>query len=825
MSDDTNLDDVIVRHKKMIDASEVAFFVFFEKVDDLSHRDLLYALELFKNSKSPKIYTYFLETKEDDESILSLKMYIDQNIHHYFSLFSNIDSIKLSILLHIFGKYLSSNSLTMDNNMIMMRNIELLDVHELRAFSNNDIILQLKTRYDALQKEFEIIEEEFITHRDRKELIKRLSDLGDEITETQEKIQREEQETLEMLSRMHENIIKGEVNELIKKAYRFLEKGMVGKANEILNKKTADLYYGDRISSQVSLLKDEVNDAINLYRHTIYIQKMLEGSPQTIDTIISCYETIRGYGQFADVDVYAEVLMEYAQFLDQQNILEAEKIFKEAEYVFENSMKTKNLEQTAKLYSAIGLFYTKQFNGELSEKYLKKAYDLFRNLYERDEKRYVWNFAWASKYYATLKRNISVLNSGLMAVMDVVKGYNSNDWDVYSEEIAHYYYDVGSSYGNLGEVDREEKLYREAAKILEKSNIKSRILADVYNNLAERIKENDKNHSCKEKVGILYDKAINILQNIYATEPATCVEALGDLYHNKAIYYSHYYENYYQAVQCLKSCEKVYLHWYQKNPRKYGQGLAECYIQMSCFYDSLGNYKRALLHVQKGIELLEVLTGVNYDRYAIKLAWAYSEKGIFCSLHEQYEMSITCLIKSIEVLEASDNNVVLKQANDIVLKILRVSECLENIMNEKNSDDEIDILYYTFLDRLFRYYYRLFEEDTNNQMEMVIVLYSIGESLLYHFDEIDHENTQQFYYPKMIKLGKLRLKDSALTADERTMINFNIAAMLGISGNMGMANSYIQAVQDAFETKDMLQETNNRTYRKGRKATKKNKNK
>lgn len=614
-------------------------------------------------------------------------MYIDQNIHHYFSLFTNIDSIKLSILLHISGKYLSSNSLTVDNNMIMMRKMELLDVHELRAFSNNDTILQLRTRLDALQKEFEIVEEELVTHRDRKELIKRLSDLGDEITETQEKIYHEEQETLAMLSRMHKNIIKGEVNELIKKAYRFLEKGMVDKANEILDKKTADLYYGDRISSQMNLLKNEVNDAINLYRHTIYIQKMLDESEQTIDMIMSCYETIKGYAPLEDVDIYAEVLMEYAQFLDQQNTLTAEKIFKETECVFENPAKTKNLEQTAKLYSSIGFFYIKQFNVELSEKYLKKAYDAFRNLYESDKKRYVWHFAWACNNYVRIdgKRKKSVLNSGLMAINDAIKEYDSSDWDAHFEEVAHYYYEAGSSYGGMGEADREEELYREAAGVLEERDIKGHLLAYIYNNLAECIRESDKTHSYERTVGTLYDKAINILQNIYATEPATCAEALGDLYNNKAIYYNHYGENYYQALQCLKSCEKIYLHWYQKNPRKYGQGLAECYIQMSYFYDSLGNHKRALLYVQKGIDLFEILTGVNYDRYAIKLAWAYSEKGMLCVLYELNETSRDCLIKSLEILETSDSKYISEQETEIVLKIITV---IKYMIDKKNADDE-----------------------------------------------------------------------------------------------------------------------------------------
>lgn len=72
---------------------------------------------------------------------------------------------------------------------------------------------------------------------------------------------------------------------------------------------------------------------------------------------------------------------------------------------------------------------------------------------------------------------------------------------------------------------------------------------------------------------------------------------------------------------------------------------------------------------------------------------------------------------------------------------------------------------------------------------------------------IDHENTWQFYYPAMTEFGKLRLQDSTLTANERMMINSNIAAILGLSGDMEHVDFYIQASLEAYEDPNALRGT------------------
>ena len=845
--------DIQQTHENLISNSDTAFFVFFSKVDELTEKDLLFAVSQFKRTGTPKIYTYFIDQAEDDDSVLRVKRYIDQTLNHYYSIFSNVDSIKLSILLRLSEK--NAMSLSVKDNAIVAHEEALFDVTGLNIFSQNKVLDQYKRRLSDLTDQYNKVAEECSLNHNRSDLLKLLSDLNDAITELRDQIQNQENETLAMLCEMHRNVAKGEMNELTKKAYRLLEKGMIEEAAEILNKETVDFYYGDRLIGQIVALKSEVNDAIEMYRRTIHIQKMLGESESTVNTIIACYDTIMQYLPMANPNTYV-IAMEYAQFLDQQNNPAAESILTKAEYLLINPECEAQPEVLAQLYSSIGAYYLHQHNSEMSAKYLGKYYLIAQNLYNSNEEKYALLYARSCLHYAQIgaEGKTDIVEHGLGAIRKLYDSASHSSQSTYVVDVADYYYQRGNFYGSIfdyhynlesygtaaeelhemnclasdyrdtAQKSRETvadlvkthsqqnslladdncaiaiESYKKAAELLERYSIRDGLLADIYNGLAEITRRGDRGKVFERIVKRYYDNAQTIFEGLYTTDPDTYADALGTVYNNKFVFYLYYGERYYQGLQCLKASEGVYSYLYQRNPRKNGLGLAECYMQLSNVYDLLEIKKRAVAYAQKSVELLEKLVEMNYDRYADKLAWAYSELGLLYNLYDEDILASNYLRKGLDVLEASEHADFQQSQVEIISKMLVAVQ----LMIKQNNEGTNEVIY-DLADRVFRFIYVYVKPSFADSLEFNGTLYSLGEKLLYHFDSVDHEKTMQFYYPAVTELGEKKLSDSTVPEEEKMFINFTLASIAGLSGDTEKCESYLHAHLNSFQrTEDYL---------------------
>lgn len=338
------------------------------------------------------------------------------------------------------------------------------------------------------------------------------------------------------------------------------------------------------------------------------------------------------------------------------------------------------------------------------------------------------------------------------------------------------------------------KSYKAAAELLESYNIRNGLLADIYNGLAEFTRRDDRDKVSEQIVRRYYDNAQSILEGLYTADPDTYADALGTVYNNKCVFYLDYGKRYYQGLQCLKASESVYSYLYQKNPRKNGLGLAECYMQLSNVYDLLENKKRAIDYAYKSVDLLEKLVEMNYDRYADKLAWAYSELGSLLNLYEENTLARDYFYKSLAVLETSKQADFRQSQFEIIVKM---QVAILNMLKQNN--DSMTESTYDLADRVFRFLYAQDKTSLSNDPIFIGTLYSIGEQLLYYFDSVDHEKTMQFYYPAVTELGEKKLLDSTVPEEEKMFINFTLASIAGLSGDTEKSEYYYLAHLSSFE--------------------------
>lgn len=643
-----------------------------------------------------------------------------------------------------------------------------------------------------MSQQYEKAAGEFAADYKRRDLIVTLSELDDGINALTEKIQKEENAALTMLIEMHKSMAKGETKQLVKKAYRYLEAGKVEEAAKILNKEAVDAIYGESLNAQMTHLQEEIADAIQMYKHTIHIQEMLEESKETIHTIISCYEEIMKYVDFSK-EVDMEVVLDYAEYLDGLGRKDAERIFKKAEYLADHPDRSIPLTTRARLYALTGTYYLKQYNPSMAKKYLKQNLDTMEELYHSYPAAYVLEYAKACLRYCQVQKleNARYMESGLSALEK--QGGKEVPSAEYQLALARYYYTRGFFYKDQ-DSKKEMESYARAKDILEKSDLSDRLLADVYNNLAETIQAKDEDRKSGTMVSHYLDLAIGILEKGYATVPDKYAEALGDLYHNKAVFYTNYGENYYQAVQVFKKCEKIYLYLYHKNPVRGGLGLAECYIQMANEYESLDNSKKSIAYCEKGISLLEELTEINCERYAIKLAWAYNETGqmyLLLTLKKKIsglKTAIEYFHKCLDTLEDTKNEYIQYRQADFAAEMMVAIRLIQKFLGQnQESTDAV----YSIFDRIFRFVYQHIWANLKTNSQFANIMFHIGCNLLEYYDPKNHEDTKTFYYPAMKEIFEQRLSDKTLAADERMYINFYLAMLVGIMGDVEKGQEYL----------------------------------
>lgn len=828
VNNSTNWTVQIEKHKILIDESETAFFLFFSEIDTLLEKDFNYAVESFKKKKYPKIFTYFFnQVFTESEQIVNLKRYIDCEMNHYYSEFSNVDSIKLSILIQLADKHIPGFSISVDDGRISdeIQRQDLLDVSSLNIFSKNDTLINLRKKLDNLSHEYENVAKEFSNDYERRDLIVKLSEIDDAMNIVSEKIHKEENETLKMLFEMHRSVANGEMKQIVKKAYSYLEAGKIVEASKILNKQTVDAIYSEYLNAQITNLSQEIRDAIQMYKYSIHIQKMLEESEDTIHTIISCYEEIMKYVD-ASVDVDIDVVLDYVEYLDNQSSKSSERIIRKVEYLANNPERQIKPITWARLYAVSGMYYLKQYDCSMAEKYLKRYLDIIENLYNTDKQAFAFEYAKACLKYSRIgtSNKANYIERGLEILIEACK--DNTESAEQQLELARYYYERGCLYQNC-DWKREIESFTRAKELLKKNNVSDQLLADVYNNLAEIIRENDVKRVYGTNVSYYHDLAISILEKGYRITPEKYAEALGDVYNNKAVYFIYYGKNYSQSLENLKKCENVYLYLYKKNPIRGGLGLAECYIQMANTYESLENNEKAIAYSEKGISLLETLTEVNRERYAIPLARAYSETGQMYLLFSEKQKiteirtAVAYLCKCLDTLEDTRNEFIQqKQAHAVMDMLIGIFQCIKD--NKEVPED-----LYILVDRIFKFSYKYIWPDMKKQTVFVKLMFEMGYSLAERYPK-DSESAKEFYYPAMMDICEQRLADKTLDLESRMFTNIIMAANVGMIGEVEKGQEYLD--QALFTSLKMAQKDKGAFKavlgrKKKRSATKKRKKK
>ena len=433
--------------------ADATFFMFFKKAGEFTLHELQVAHEALVNKNQPDIFTYFKVVGDDIEQTAEIKKAVDliaNSYGHYFSKFTDVDTIKLGMLQYIADKLNNGSSVTIYDGVFYINNtkIEGIELDNIFAYQNNGEYKRLKKELDELDNKIN----NAINNKQFKDV-----EAFTQQKENAEKIfVKLESDILNMLINMQKELQKGNINPVRMQVYQLLEMGKIKEAQrlipiEILKTKSENLLLKNQIHQQDN--KDLVENAnVRIEALTLDITnknrfKLIEDTFESvIENAFICYydEFVYNYCSFLCYQNESKKAYEIAKRLEGLYLLHSEKfersdfatlynllgiicghlsLHKEKEHYYSEAIRLR--EELAKnnperynpdlamSYNNVGVFYKDQGDTNQAEHYYFEAIRLREELANNNPERYNPDLATSYYNYGIFKNDKNYFDKAL----------------------------------------------------------------------------------------------------------------------------------------------------------------------------------------------------------------------------------------------------------------------------------------------------------------------------------------------------------------------------------------------------------------------------
>lgn len=137
--------------------SQYFYIIFGKEAGQYSVEEFNVALEQFKKTGTPQIYTYFQKLPDENDVDESIKAFIgrlDSELNHYYSKFSHLDTIKLNILLELTRNQEIGGNIQFEDGTANIDGEGVLSLEKIPLYSNNTNLQLLRMEKQKKEKEF-----------------------------------------------------------------------------------------------------------------------------------------------------------------------------------------------------------------------------------------------------------------------------------------------------------------------------------------------------------------------------------------------------------------------------------------------------------------------------------------------------------------------------------------------------------------------------------------------------------------------------------------------------------------------------------------------
>ncbi len=647
-----SVDEIKERFEEELKDSLMAFFLFFKKIGDTTLYEFETALKAFKESKSPKIFTYFryIESKSDITDEVKLFMdRLDKEVGHYYNMYNHMDTVKLGILMQLKNIGADDVEITVEDSQIKVENETVFSTDNIPIFCKNSGFVEKKAELSGLTDEFLKLKKQLLENPDDEEINLEYSNVVLKRAELKKAVAAMEKNTFELFESMVKRQSEGDLSPRQAEGYRLLEMGDYDGALEALN--LEDIYSDIKKNEAVlEYSKEALQQNVNELLSRIETLQAKAVTPQIIDEIYEIYKKACELSEDHNLD--KDVLHLYVNFLyEQTKYFEALEVLQRLEHYYAIKKSDKDM---MNLYNQFGMQYYALKELSKAEEYYLDAIKIADELKKQNIKVNEHDLASSYNNLANIYTDIKEYKNAekyLLKAMKICKSMASKNAEKYEPDLALNYNNLGNVYDNWGKSESAEKYYFKAIKIQKKFSGKAseKYEADLalsYNNLACLYGKQMKFEDAEK----YFLKAVKIYERISLQNPEKIEIYLAQSYNNLGDFclYSKKPEakNYFlkamrilerlvgksagvfeaELAQCYNNiavicdkdeselyfikAEKIYLEIVEKSPEIIGEKLVNLYFEMGLWKWNSKRHQDARGYFEKALEC--------YKRFSVK---------------------------------------------------------------------------------------------------------------------------------------------------------------------------------------------------------------
>ena len=354
--------------------SQLFIILFGKDIKEVARKEFNIAYENFSEGTSPKITTYVKKTEEQQgQEVLDFLKSLSDELGHYYSVYDNIDTVKLNLIMQLNALDLQEVKMETNNGKILLNKQEVMKIDSVPMIYNNEDLRNLKKEYKELDERKWKLKEE-VEMNEKYELQDELNRVTQRCIIVKKEILNLEQEIINLESNFVKDAGKGKLTQRQIYARRCLERGKLKEAEEALsydeiNENLTELEsvnHRDEIQAHVN----ELIQRANTYRMDISNQDRFKEIERSYDRAVK-----------AEIDngLDREATREYGGYLFlQKRYKKAEQLLKSYIYY----QKSKGIEVDSDYYNAFAQCYTMMGNLEEAEKVMSDALKIQKSLNE-----------------------------------------------------------------------------------------------------------------------------------------------------------------------------------------------------------------------------------------------------------------------------------------------------------------------------------------------------------------------------------------------------------------------------------------------------------
>ncbi|MBQ1305886.1 MAG: tetratricopeptide repeat protein, partial [Erysipelotrichales bacterium] len=235
---ENNQNAVFDELQRQIDSSSFFYVIIGDQSDPSVIESFEYAYNRFLKENKPRIYTYFQILPEGTDISEEVRLFMERlgkEISHYYSRFSNLDSIKLNMLLELTRTNHLKDTVDIKDGKALVNGKELMSLENIPVFKNNEEREKYKAEIRKLREEKTKLAVQFASDPDNMDVYKKLSETATRYAELQKTYHDTEKAILDLYSGIVERNSSGEsVTWREKKASEYLDNGDYNAALAVL---------------------------------------------------------------------------------------------------------------------------------------------------------------------------------------------------------------------------------------------------------------------------------------------------------------------------------------------------------------------------------------------------------------------------------------------------------------------------------------------------------------------------------------------------------------------------------------------------------------